>query len=238
MLIINGKLTQWNVVDVTIGFYNLQFADEGDILRFLEDYIAGPGLGINSKSEIDEIAIFRAGIFCDLLENDLPQLKIIVDHAVENEPFSESELKVIHAHCFPKLKNAKDSATWVIKYDTDLRSEFLRVVYNGILYLCGKNGPGIGRCQYSECERVFSFGGPGSKTKFCSDAHRMRVYRARKNTCDGKEPEPMEYDLFAAMGIGCGLKEYERGKKMLCKWEYNWLDYEQAVRELAKWCEV
>jgi len=46
------------------------------------------------------------------------------------------------------------------------------------------------------------------------------------------------HDLFADMGIGRGLKEYERGKKMLAKWEYNWLDYGQAVIELAKWCEV
>ena len=45
-------------------------------------------------------------------------------------------------------------------------------------------------------------------------------------------------DLFIEMGIGRGLKEYERGKKMLSKWEYNWLDYGQAVIELAKWCEV
>ena len=45
-------------------------------------------------------------------------------------------------------------------------------------------------------------------------------------------------DLFAGMGIGRGLEEYERGKKMLSKWEYNWLDYGQAVIELAKWCEV
>jgi len=44
--------------------------------------------------------------------------------------------------------------------------------------------------------------------------------------------------LFIEMGIGRGLKEYERGKKMLSKWEYNWLDYGQAVIELAKWCEV
>ena len=45
-------------------------------------------------------------------------------------------------------------------------------------------------------------------------------------------------DLFIEMGIGRGLKEYERGKKMLSKWEYNWLDYGQAVIELAKWGEV
>lgn len=46
-------------------------------------------------------------------------------------------------------------------------------------------------------------------------------------------------DLFAlGMGIGKGKEEFERGCKMLSRWEYNWLDYEQAVKRLAKWCEV
>lgn len=49
----------------------------------------------------------------------------------------------------------------------------------------------------------------------------------------------VEYDdFFAEMGIGKGLQQYERGKKMLSRWEYNWLNHEQAVIELAKWCEV
>ena len=49
----------------------------------------------------------------------------------------------------------------------------------------------------------------------------------------------LEYeDLFANMGIGRGIKEYERGKKELTRWEYNWLDYEQALKALAKWCEI
>lgn len=45
-------------------------------------------------------------------------------------------------------------------------------------------------------------------------------------------------DFFADMGIGRGILEYERGKKELGKWDYNWLDYEQAIKQLAKFCEV
>lgn len=165
---------------VTVGFYNLQFADEGDILSFLDDYVAGTGMGANPQSSIDNVASYRAGIFCDLIEQDLPPLKPIVDRAVRNEPFPDDELEFIHANCFPRLKNGKKSATCIIEYDTDIRSEFLRVVYRGILHLCGKDGPGIGRCQYEQCERVFSFGGPGPDRKYCRDSHRYKAFMERK----------------------------------------------------------
>ncbi len=55
--------------------------------------------------------------------------------------------------------------------------------------------------------------------------------------------EPMtelEYaDLIVDMGIGCGVKEYKRGKKMLREdITLNDKQFRQAIKELAKWCEV
>ncbi len=50
----------------------------------------------------------------------------------------------------------------------------------------------------------------------------------------------MEYeDLFTDMGIGRGIKEYERGMKMLREdATLNDKQFRQAIKQLVEWCEV
>ena len=58
------------------------------------------------------------------------------------------------------------------------------------------------------------------------------------NAVDGIEPELMEYDdLFADMGIGRGILEYERAKNLLAS-DRTIENWQVLLKELARWCEI
>jgi len=141
----------------------------------------------------------------EFITNDQIVFKEIIDKLLEKERLSGREISHISNRITPILKqyariqsmkgyvNA-ESIEPLKKETPDLKVEYwslmlnydyphsswLHEVYYWIVAL-SKQEIKIGRCQLEGCNKIFEVTPGGHPQKFCSDAHKAKAYRERKN---------------------------------------------------------
>lgn len=135
--------------------------------------------------------------------NDQLIFRKITDKILANEPLSDKEIKHIQDRTTqiikqyigqdkeyffdlylpedPKSKVLKDRFHILIPEYDYILSEGLHLVYDWLIQVTERTTYKIQRCQLKGCNKIFEQTPGGHPQKYCSNAHKMKAYRERKN---------------------------------------------------------